>query len=142
MTTRSWFRVHSFTGVITGLMLFVVCWTGTFAVLSYEIDWLVTPGLRVSPAAGEVSWGAGQAAIEDAVPGAEVWYMIAGPYARSAVEATVGLPDGGSATVFFDPGTGEVTGAGSGFGTGEFFRRLHSNLFGLGLGALVLSRRN
>ena len=33
--------------MLSGLLLFIVCWGGTFATISYELDWLFNPDLQV-----------------------------------------------------------------------------------------------
>ena len=126
---RTWFRVHSFTGVITGLMLFAICWSGTFAVLSHELDWLVTPERQVQPGAEHASWGEIEQAARRAAPEASVGYMDA-PLNRHAVaEVWLSFPDGTLADVWVDPYTGEVEGRSNGFSLVEFFRAFHYRLF-------------
>jgi len=129
MRNRTWFRVHSFTGVITGLLLFVICWSGTFAVVSNELDWLVTPAERVAPAPPPVSWGEIKAATEQAYPAAEIVMLGAPLYARSAARVLVSLSDQDSVWVYVDPYTGRVQGAHSYFNVQRFFRSLHYSLF-------------
>ena len=129
MTTRGWFRVHSFTGVITGLILFIVCWSGTFATVSHEIDWLVTPERRAMPQVEPASWGEIHAAAQARVPGAEVRSLHAPLYPRSTYTAWIAYEDGTSARLFIDPYTAQVTGERSGFDVARFFRSFHMNLF-------------
>jgi uncharacterized iron-regulated membrane protein len=131
--TRTWFRVHSFTGVMTGLMLFVICWSGTFAVLSHELDWLVTPDLRVEATGERASWGTLAGAVLEAYPEGEVLYMVRSPLPRGATEVWVGFPDGSSRTVEVDPYMAKVLEVGgSDFDLQEFFRGFHTTLFALG----------
>ena len=47
---RLWWLVHQWAGLKLAILLTFVFATGTLAVLSHEIDWLLQPGLRVSPA--------------------------------------------------------------------------------------------
>ena len=129
MKTRTWFRIHSFTGVITGLLLFVICWSGSFAVISHELDWLVTPQARATPAADRASWGQIKAALEAAYPKAEVTSLSAPLYSRSAAEVLVDLPHQDSVRVYVDPYTAEVLGRYSSFNIQRFFRSFHMNLF-------------
>ena len=131
--TRTWFRLHSFTGVMTGLMLFVICWSGTFAVLSHELDWLVTPEVRVEAKGERVSWGTMEAAVLEAYPGAEVQSMHSAPLPRATAEVWVGFPDGSNQRVQVDPYTAEVRPpTPSDFDLQEFFRAFHTHLFELG----------
>ncbi len=132
MGARGWFRVHSFTGVITGLMLFLVCWSGTFAVLSQELDWLVTPEVRVGPGDDPPDWDAWAAAVGRALPGAELQWMSIPRGRRYAAEAVVNLPQQDLVRVYIDPATAEVTGHYSYVNLQRFFRNFHMNLFGLG----------
>ncbi|MPY87751.1 MAG: hypothetical protein GEU99_07505 [Luteitalea sp.] len=48
----TFFRLHSWLGVITGAFLLLVCWSGSIVVFNDEIAWLVTPEVRADPARG------------------------------------------------------------------------------------------
>jgi len=53
---RLWFSLHGFLGVTAGLVLFVICWSGTVATIADELDWVVTPELRIAESTTEVRW--------------------------------------------------------------------------------------
>ena len=130
MTTRAWFRVHSFTGVITGLLLFVICWSGTFAVIANELDWLVTPETRVAVGAERQSWGTIASAVRSTYPDAEINLLQAPLYAGSAAQVRVDFPNQKLVWVYVDPYTADVIGSRSFFNTQRFFRSLHYTFFG------------
>jgi uncharacterized iron-regulated membrane protein len=115
--------------VITGLMLFVICWSGTFAVVSNEIDWLLTPALRVAPQATAASWGDLAEAAEAAYPQGAVVALAAPLNDRAAAVVHMTLPGGGNLRVFVNPHTADVAGAASGFTVQRFFRDFHRRLF-------------
>lgn len=48
-TTKALYSVHAWTGVITGLALFVVCFSGAVVVFKHELDLWANPSLRVLP---------------------------------------------------------------------------------------------
>ncbi|QYU71247.1 PepSY domain-containing protein [Leptolyngbya sp. 15MV] len=55
---RTWWVVHQWVGLKLSLFLSFIMFTGTLAVVSHEIDWLLQPSLRVAPstAQGPVAW--------------------------------------------------------------------------------------
>jgi uncharacterized iron-regulated membrane protein len=139
VSTRTWFQVHSFTGVITGLMLFVICWSGTFAVLAHEIDWLVTPEARAKVEGAWASWGNWLAAVQVAYPGAEVLWLEAPRYPASTAVAVVDLPYQDLVRVYIEPHGAEILGHGSYYTVQRFFRNLHMSLFMGDVGIYVVS---
>ena len=87
MSRRRWFDWHSWAGVLAGLLMFVVCWSGTVATVSHEVDWLLNPAQRVE-AAGELqSWGRWIAAAEQAYPSYQPLWASAPLYPSFAAEA-------------------------------------------------------
>lgn len=129
MNTRAWFRVHSFTGVITGLLLFVVCWSGTFATVSYELDWLVTPERRVAVVEGSpASWGDLYAAAAAHQSDGTVDSLHAPLYPNAVLVAWTKTP-AGSRRLYINPYTADVQGEQSGFDVARFFRSFHMHLF-------------
>jgi uncharacterized iron-regulated membrane protein len=130
MSARVWFRIHSFTGVVTGLLLFVVCWSGTVAVLAHELDWLVTPELRVARGSEPVGWSAIEDAARAAVPDGEPQFVQAPLNPWSAAIVQVGTPGGGVRNVAVDPYRGRVTAVFDGrYTVQRFFRSFHRALF-------------
>jgi uncharacterized iron-regulated membrane protein len=126
---RTWLWWHSWIGVSTGLMLFVICWSGTVAVLSHEIDWLLDPALRVRPSASPPRWAGVVAAAQRAVPGQKVTTLTlpAGP--RDAAQLWAEDAHGVVTRLYVDPATARVQGARSYFNVQRFFRSFHMNLF-------------
>ena len=48
------FRLHAWAGIIFGPFLYVICLSGSFAVISNEIDWLFNPKIRSQ--SGKMNW--------------------------------------------------------------------------------------
>jgi uncharacterized iron-regulated membrane protein len=126
---RGGFAIHSWLGVMAGLLMFVICWSGTVATVSHEIDWLLNPMLRVEPAGTSVSWGELHNAIRAEYPDAGAIELQAPLYRRFAAVAIIETPQQQNMRVYLDPYRGTVLGHTSFFNVQRFFRSLHMALF-------------
>jgi uncharacterized iron-regulated membrane protein len=71
-----WWRVHQWAGLQLSLFLAFILATGTIATLSHELDWLLTPAMRVAPQAGApASWGALAASAQGAAGDARIEWL-------------------------------------------------------------------
>nr|WP_276611191.1 PepSY-associated TM helix domain-containing protein [Thioalkalivibrio sp. XN8] len=131
--------VHSCTGVAAGLVLFVICWSGTFAVFAHELDWLVTPQARVSPAENRTGWKEWEEAVRASRPGAEISGLEAPRYARSAAVAHIFDARGQARFVYVDPYRAAVLGDTSTYTLHRFLRNLHMSFFMGSIGIYVVS---
>ena len=125
---RTFFAWHSWIGLTAGLLLFVICWSGTVAVFSHELDWLVDQRLRAPPAE-TVAWQAIEEKVTAAKPGWNIVAISAPLHPGFAAEAWVADPDEVWHRVWADPATGEVIGTTSYFNIQRFFRSFHMSLF-------------
>jgi uncharacterized iron-regulated membrane protein len=124
-----WFACHSWLGLTSGLLMFVVCWSGTVAVFSYELDWLLNPELRSIEASSPVAWGSIHDAVKHAHPDWSI-SQINAPYSQGyAAEVWVDRPDGVTQRIYAEPRTGRLVGETSYFNVQRFFRSLHMSLF-------------
>jgi uncharacterized iron-regulated membrane protein len=107
-----------------------IMFTGTMAVMSTEIDWLLQPDLRVAPSSveGPVAWAA---MVENAgnYPGVAKVTAIAAPTA-SAFAAIVAIErtNGGPGFLYAHPSTGEIQGVGPWVGAQRVLRNMHRHL--------------
>lgn len=126
---KRFYTIHGWLGLNFGLALFVVCLSGTFAVVSHEIDWLLNPELRVTPQASRASYGDMYQSVQEAFPEDRIGSAWAPQGPRFACEFWVRGESGGNRRVYVDPYTAEVTGEGSWFNTQRFFRDFHRRFF-------------
>lgn len=133
------FDWHSWIGVYLGLMLFSICWSGSFATMSSEIDWLLMAESRVSAADEKFDFSSAFRIMESRYPNAKIELGEAPANRFSAARFTVKMPDGGRHFVYLDPATQEVTGSQSIFTVQRFFREFHEAFFGLyGVGKFLV----
>lgn len=128
MARRTWFAVHSWAGLTAGLLLFVVCWSGTVAVFSRELDWLLDPARRAGVAGGPPDWDRMLAAVRGAAPDWVPTQLNAPHGPGYPAEAWLEDGDGGLRRVLVDPATGAAT-ATHYFNIQRFFRSFHMALF-------------
>ncbi len=137
---RRWFEWHSWVGVVTGLLLFIICWSGTFATISRELDWLTTPAMRVSssettsPTVVDI-----YDAVAKAMPDASIAHVQLSDQPGFASFAYAKMPDDQLRQIYVDPASLRVTGSTSAVNVQRFFRDLHMDFFGLfGLGKFAV----
>jgi uncharacterized iron-regulated membrane protein len=137
---RQLYAWHKWTGLVAGVFLFFLAFTGAVAVFKHEIDWLVTPALRVKPQAGKASLDEVMKNARDLYLGLELQGIQLSRDARTAhvinaVEKTTGKDAGGEAArwqIFADPYTGQVTGARTGETLANVIRQTHVRFYYFG----------
>ncbi len=125
---RLWFDLHSWVGLKLSLLMAFVCLTGTLAVFSHEIDWLLHPEMRVEPAERTATWGSMLAAVRAAHPDWKVSRIDAPWGRRFAAAASVQTPEERLRFVWIDPHRGTVTGDTGWFNAQRFLRNTHRHL--------------
>lgn len=114
-------------GMKLSILLFVVCFSGTLATLSHEMDWLFNPAMRATPSEGYASWNKIVSNIEEAYPEGKItyWQRAEEPYMTDLIYVT---QDGDLKYTFANPYTGVVQGSAD-LTFQRFFRDLHYYLF-------------
>lgn len=129
--SRVWWSVHQWVGLKLSIFMSFVLLTGTLAVFSHEIDWLINPGMRVDPATvGDgVNWAA--IASEMLAYRQDGWITtLDAPIDRGyAAYATYVTEDGDRRLVYFHPATGALQGDYSWVTVQRVLRFMHRHLF-------------
>jgi uncharacterized iron-regulated membrane protein len=124
-----WFRIHSFIGLGLSLVFAFIFLTGTLAVFSSEIDWLLTPESRVTPSSvtGETDWVAVARSAAEYEPSLAFETIEAPSSPIFAAEIFMVRPDGGLRVLYVHPTTGEVQGEGTMLSARALLRQAHRN---------------
>jgi len=142
---RTLFRVHGWLGLNAGLLLYVICLSGTVAVFSNELDWLVTPEIRVAND-GSTDWTAILDSLDAAYPTAAnlgIYLPGASGFTSKgdhvAALAYLSAPSGETRKVHVHPGTGQILADYGFFNTQRFFRSFHRRFFDGTRGIIIVT---
>lgn len=127
---RTWWVVHQWVGLKLSLFMTFILLTGSLAVMSSEIDWLLQPSLRVAPSSveGPVAWAiiARNAAK---YPGIAKVNAIDAPIATAfAAKVTIEYDNGMLGFLNAHPTTGTIQGTGPWVGAQRVLRNMHRHL--------------
>jgi uncharacterized iron-regulated membrane protein len=125
---RLWFDLHSWVGLKLCLFMGFICLTGTLAVFSQEIDWLLHAEMRVTPSETRASWGELVGAAQQAHPEWTLEGVVAPHASRFAAMAQMRTPEGRRRFVWIDPYRGQVTGDTHWFNAHRLLRNTHRHL--------------
>jgi uncharacterized iron-regulated membrane protein len=125
-TNKRLFRWHGWIGLNLGLLLFLVCFSGTVAVFSWEIDWAVDPALQAE--ADSVHWTAIADSVEAAYPNHVVTFLAGPRHDGFAALAYATDPAGRLVKLWVHPETGAVQKRGSYWTVQRFFRSFHRRM--------------
>ncbi len=124
---KVFFRIHSWIGIKLSILFFIVCFSGTLATLSHEMDWLFIPEMRANPSGSLASRNLIVRNLQNEFPGARMQYWMASE--DSYLCDIVYMIDGEQLHyTFVNPYTGAVQGSAH-ITFQRFFRDLHYYLF-------------
>lgn len=140
LSKKQWLAWHTFIGVLSGMMLFIICWSGTFATVSHELDWLTNPAWRSD--ADSVSHQQlvdAYRQVQTAMPQAKIMHIETADSAGYAISVMVKPPQAAPEYVLVDPQTMQINGNYSALTIARFFRDFHMVLFNpLGIGKYLV----
>lgn len=110
-------------------MLFVICWSGTFAVFSYEIDWFLNPAVQGNVTYEKIDWQRAFDTFKDNFPNSELNRISAPIENGYAIDGWAENKKGKIFRFYIDPLTYVLNGETSYFNVQRFFRSFHMVLF-------------
>jgi len=125
------FALHGWLGMNFGLLLALICLSGTFATLMHEIEWAAQPTLRIEPD-GPVQWQETYEALQRAHPEMHIGGISRGEATvldRVAWTTFLSAPNGRWKRARVDPYEAEVVRSGSRLYLQDYLRQLHYNFF-------------
>jgi len=127
---RLWFAVHSWLGLKLSLLMTFILATGTIAVFSHEIDWLLVPEMRASEriAAESVAWGAAYDAMRREYPEYRARNLSRFEDNWFSLHMIALTPWRETVRLWFDPPDGRLLGATPFYNVQRFFRAVHRHL--------------
>ncbi|NQY89929.1 MAG: PepSY domain-containing protein [Colwellia sp.] len=108
MSKKMWLNWHSWLGLKLSLLMLVICITGTIAVVSHEIDWLLDSDLRLEKTAQGINWDAMAGNIKKRYPQRQITYINRPMYGNAASIARTIDPFLGARRVYLNPYSGEI----------------------------------
>lgn len=127
--SRLWWHVHQWVGLKLSVLLSFVFLTGTLAVFSHELDWLLNPEIR-SDHRGAIEdsvWIRSAANIKEAYPDEELLILLAPPAGGFALRARTSGEDH-LRFVYIDPASGDIQGSGGPQTLQRILRQTHRHL--------------
>ncbi|WP_178371490.1 PepSY-associated TM helix domain-containing protein [Cyclobacterium lianum] len=127
LNKKTLFQLHSWIGIKLSILFFIVCFSGTLATLSNEMDWLFYPAIRASGEGERVPYNQLVDQLQEAYPEGAIsyWLMPKESYLNDIVYIDL---QGQRYYVFVDPLSGEVKGDTT-VTFQRFFRDFHYYLF-------------
>lgn len=124
-----WFNLHSWIGLKLSVLMTFILATGTLAVVSHEIDWLLNGAMRSSAGhVAEPAFGAALDSAQHAFPGARIISLQHHADPWFALEAVVESPWGERGRLWFDPASGAFQGFTRWDNVQRFLRTVHRHL--------------
>lgn len=143
ISNKTLFNIHGWLGLNLGLLLFVICFSGTFATLSSEVDWLLNADMRVDGKDAPIQWEAMHQSLKEKYPQGRNLGIYKNSYAghgdHFAATAYVSLPNGQTRKVYLNPYTGLIQSDTSFFNVQRFFRSYHRRFFDGNRGILIIT---
>ncbi|MEI2414583.1 PepSY domain-containing protein [Orrella sp. JC864] len=126
--SKLWFLVHSWLALPIWAFVCFICATGTIAVISQEIVWLLNPAVRASAPDAQTPRMGYQAlydSIQKQVPEAAIQSLSWPEESQFALTARVSYPGARTTSLYVNPYTGVVQGPSLDFDLRQFMRALH-----------------
>ena len=123
------YQIHGWLGLNFGLVLFIICLSGSFAVVSHEIDWLCNPAIRVSPEGERLPWSALLNSAEQSASGSKVRMCFIPQSDFFAAEFWTRDERGNTRRIYVNPYNGKVTGEATWMNAQRFFRDFHRRFY-------------
>jgi uncharacterized iron-regulated membrane protein len=126
---KALFRLHGWVGLNAGLLLFVICFSGSVATISNEIDRMLNPAMRAEARDTPYAWTEMHAALHAAFPGGTNLGVYTPVEPGFAALAYISLPTGETRKIYLNPYSGALQGHASFFNVQRFFRSFHRRFF-------------